>query len=465
MKHLSAILLSGSLAVCAQAQTLTNVTIQPGTPNECQLVGITISGTTPNNGQLQGFGPSFSPGNDTLYVKLRYTGSGGGSASFSQPIPGIAQFSAGAHWVVVRLVHLPDSTVMDEFTRAFTVSPGNLNPDAGVFNDTIMCNSGAAFPLISVLDGTPDAGGQWLNPNSQPVNNGLFDPGQSPEGFYTYQFDLLAPCNSASQEVLIQYYPSNSPGLNGTVQVCASGGPAVDLFSELGGTPYTPGTWTFGGNAHDATFVPGVDACGIYTYTVPGVGSCASASSTVNVQCVQPPNAGVGGTLSLCYNDSSENLSLVVTGEQTSGRWIDQAGFTLANYNQPVNVALNGAQAFGYVVSALPCPNDTSFVVVTLVGPPCTIGLEEINGNIARFELMPNPAQTEVVLELELQRSSGDHWMELVDVNGRVLRTEQLNIAGTYLRRAINVSDLPRGAYLVRIGSADGSVVRRLMVK
>jgi hypothetical protein len=130
-----------------------------------------------------------------------------------------------------------------------------------------------------------------------------------------------------------------------------------------------------------------------------------------------------------------------------------------------VNLAINGAQTYGYLVASAVCPNDTSFVEVTLVGPPCTIGMDEQDGNFARFELMPNPAQSEVVLEVELQHSSGDHWMELVDVNGRVLRTGTLNIAGTFLRHTINVSDLPRGAYMVRIGSADGSAVRRLMVK
>jgi hypothetical protein len=464
MKHLSAILLSGACAILAQAQTLTNVTIQPTSPNECQLVGVTISGTTPNNGQLQGFGPSFSPGNDTLYIDLRYTGSGGGSAPFSQPIPGIAQFTPGAHWIVVTLIHLPDSAEMDEFTRALTVAPGT-NPDPGEYGSIEVCSGDANVSLISILGGTPSSGGVWFNPNNQVVANGIFDPGQSVEGFYSYVFDLEPPCADAQQQVLVTYLPSNSPGQNGAVQVCATGGPTVDLFAELGGTPYVPGTWSFNGNSHGPTFVPGVDACGVYTYTVPGQGNCGTASAIVNVQCVQPPNAGVGGSIALCYNDSSENLSPIVTGEQTNGVWIDQAGFTLAQYNQPVNCALNGAQNYGYLVTSAVCPNDTSFVAVTLVGPPCTIGMDEQDGNIARFELMPNPAQTEVVLELELQRSSGDHWLELTDVNGRILRTAPLNIAGTFLRHTINVSDLPRGAYMVRIASADGSVVRRLMVK
>ncbi len=236
MKHLSAILLSGSLTVCAHAQTLTNVTIQPTNPNECQLVGVTISGTLPNNGNPQGFGPSFSPGNDTLYIKFRYTGSGGGNAPFSQPIPGVAQFTPGDHWIVVTLIHLPDSAVMDEFTRAFTVAPGT-NPDAGEFGSTEVCSGDANIPLISLLGGNPTTGGVWYNPNNQLVSNGIFDPGQSIEGFYSYVFDLEPPCVDAQQQVLVTYLPSNSPGLNGTVQVCAAGGPTVDLFAELGGIP------------------------------------------------------------------------------------------------------------------------------------------------------------------------------------------------------------------------------------
>lgn len=462
MRNLYTTLLLSGLPFLAAAQPgLTNVTIQPTNPNACQLVGITVNGTLPNNGQPQGFVPSFSADNDTLYVRFNASGSGGGNAGFSQQIPGIAQFDAGQHWIVVTL--FINNNEVDEVTVTFNVSPP-FNPDAGLFNDTLLCNSGPPFPLIGVLDGDPDPGGTWVNPNGQVVNNGLFDPGQSPEGFYTYQFDLLPPCIPASQQVLFSYFPNNSPGLNGSVPVCATGGPAVELISELGGTPYTPGTWTKpGGGSHSGTFVPGVDACGVYTYTVPGVGSCPAPTATVNVQCVQPPNAGVGGSIALCFNDSAENLSLVVTGEQSGGVWIDQGGFTVGQYNGNVNCAFNGAQTYGYLVTAPPCPNDTSFVVVTLVGPPCTIGMAE-DATVQRFDLMPNPAQDEVVLELEVNAAGGERAWELVDVNGRVLRSERLQMNGTYLRRTIPVQDLPRGVYMVRLLSAEGSMVKRLMV-
>ena len=444
------------------APTLTNVTIQPTNPNACQLVGITVNGTLPNNANPQGFVPSFSADLDTLFVQFNATGSGGGNAAFSQQIPGIAQFDAGQHWIVVTLYY--NGNPVDEFTVTFNVSPP-FNPDAGLFNDTTLCNSGPPFPLLNVLDGNPTPGGVWLNPLGQVVNNGLFDPGQSPEGFYTYQFDLLPPCTSAAQQVLLSYIPNNSAGLNGSVAVCTVGASPVDLLSELGGTPYTPGTWTKpGGGSHNGTYTPGVDPCGVYTYTVPGIAPCPSASATVNVQCVQPPNAGVGGSIALCYNDSAENLSLVVTGEQSGGVWIDQGGFVVGQYNGNVNCAFNGAQTYGYMVTAPPCPNDTSFVVVTLVGPPCTIGIEE-DASVERFELMPNPANDQVTLELEVNAAGGTRTLELLDVNGRVLRTEQLTMSGTFLRRSIPVQDLPRGAYLVRLRTMQGGSVKRLMLR
>jgi len=463
MRKLYATLTLAGLPLMAAAQPgLTTVTIQPTNPNACQLVGITVNGTLPNNGSPQGFVPSFSADNDTLFVQFNTTGSGGGNAPFSQPIPGIAQFDAGQHWIIVTMFY--NGNEVDEVIVPFNVTPP-FNPDAGLFNDTTLCNSGPPFPLINVLDGDPTPGGQWINPIGQVVNNGLFDPGQSPEGFYTYQFNLLPPCVSAAQQVLILYFQNNSAGLNGSVPVCSAGGDPVDLFSELGGTPYSPGTWTKpGGGAHSGTFLPGVDPCGIYTYTVPGEPPCPSASATVNVQCVQPPNAGVGGSIALCYNDSAENLSVVVTGEQSGGVWIDQNGFVVGPYNGNVNCAFNGAQTYGYLVTAPPCPNDTSFVVVTLVGPPCTIGMAE-DATVQRFELMPNPAQEEVILELEVNAVGGERAWELLDVNGRVLRAERLRMNGTFLRRAIAVQDLPRGVYMVRLLSDEGSMVKRLMLR
>ncbi|MCL4282455.1 MAG: PKD domain-containing protein, partial [Flavobacteriales bacterium] len=92
------------------------------------------------------------------------------------------------------------------------------------------------------------------------------------------------------------------PGTNGSITVCANSA-AFNLFTQLGGTPATGGTWTDPtGNAHGALFTPGTDPGGIYTYTVTGVGACgtSTASATVTVAVNTPPDAGTPGSITLC---------------------------------------------------------------------------------------------------------------------------------------------------------------------
>lgn len=447
------------LFLSAEAQHINNVTISPQSPTECTLISFTITGALPQSGQLQNFVPSVGP--NTITVDLNAAGGTSGNANFNQTIPGLGPFSPGSYTLTVHLVY--NGNVADTWTGPLVVGPG-VNADPGEYAETSVCNSAPSFQLITVLGGTPDAGGEWLDPLGQPVNNGQFHPGISPEGYYTYLFDLQPPCHDTDQQVLIVYTQSNSPGLPGTVQVCATGGAAVDLFSHLGGTPDAGGTWTHNGTAFSGTFHPGVDACGPYVYTVPGVPPCTAASATVTVQCVQPPNAGTDGSVILCENDTSEVLNNYITGEPNTGFWLDPGGFSLGPYNVAVNCSVVGAGVYSYVVQSQFCPSDTSHVTVTLQPLPCTPGFQEFPGNVARLDLLPNPARDQVTVELELGKPSNGATLDVLDVNGAVVRHMPLTINGTFLRRTLDLADLPRGAYLVRVSSAEGSAVRRLML-
>lgn len=453
---LSALLLCAFLG---QAQQINNVIISPSVISVCTVMDLTVIGVLPASAQPQSFSPSVT--GQTLTVTYSATGGGGGNVPFNVSLEGLGPWGLGEWTLVVNLVY--NGNTVDTYTTNFTVVPG-FNPDAGEEGDTAVCNTGASFPLLSVLNGTPDDGGDWAFQDGTPVNNGLFVPGLSPEGFYTYTFDVSEPCQDAFSQVLVYYIPNNSPGTGGTVQVCAVGVPPVDLFAELGGTPLPGGTWTKpGGAAHNGTFIPGTDPCGNYTYTVPGVAPCGPSSAIINVQCVQPPNAGIDASLTVCANDSVENLNATLTAEPNSGIWISPDGFTIGGFNSNINIQLNGPGAYGYVVSSPTCPPETAFVNVDTV--TCFVGVDEFAANVARFELAPNPASDQVTIELELTRAVSMFTLELVDVNGQVVRTEPLRSTGVITRRILSVADLPKGAYIVRLTSVDGQVVRKLMVR
>lgn len=84
---------------------------------------------------------------------------------------------------------------------------------------------------------------------------------------------------------------------------------------------------------------------------------------------------------------------------------------------------------------------------------------------LTALTLSPNPASDRVRVELELNTPMPTARMELVDIHGRVLRSEalrQLPAGRTTLE--ITTGDLLPGVYRVRIQSADGQVSRALVV-
>ena len=75
-------------------------------------------------------------------------------------------------------------------------------PDAGTSSTATVCANWLPVDMITLLGGTPDAGGTWTGPNSQP-HGALFDPAVDPSGLYTYTVDPGAPCVPATASVAV----------------------------------------------------------------------------------------------------------------------------------------------------------------------------------------------------------------------------------------------------------------------
>ncbi|MBK8949920.1 MAG: hypothetical protein IPM68_14000 [Flavobacteriales bacterium] len=98
-------------------------------------------------------------------------------------------------------------------------------------------------------------------------------------------------------------------GTDGAITVCSDAAP-FDLFALLTGAT-TGGTWTApGGATVGATFSPGTDAAGIYTYTVTTGAPCpGNDQSTVTVTVVDLPDPGTDGSITLCSTDAPADSS------------------------------------------------------------------------------------------------------------------------------------------------------------
>ena len=87
------------------------------------------------------------------------------------------------------------------------------------------------------------------------------------------------------------------------------------------------------------------------------------------------------------------------------------------------------------------------------------IGFDPVASNVA-MRLQPNPASSNV--QVSLKGVSGNVNMSLIDMSGRVVSTTQFNAEnGT----SINVSNLAKGAYFVRITNDKFSKVEKLIVR
>jgi hypothetical protein len=89
-------------------------------------------------------------------------------------------------------------------------------------------------------------------------------------------------------------------------------------------------------------------------------------------------------------------------------------------------------------------------------------GLDEkpFSGRLAFY---PNPASHSITIDLELDEAS-DIQLELLDVSGRVFHSVELKNRSLVNNFEMDVSSIPEGVYFLRISTASGRIVKKVMV-
>ncbi|MGE5943200.1 MAG: T9SS type B sorting domain-containing protein [Flavobacteriales bacterium] len=137
--------------------------------------------------------------------------------------------------------------------------------DVGIGGDFVLCFSQTPINLFTLLEGTPDVGGEWIPKLAG--TTGLFNPAIEKSGTYTYYFPD-SECSDDKAEIHITLVKQSNPGIsNQSVQVCVNSG-GVDLFETLGPTADSGGSWSPLLASGTGFFDPKIDAPGTYTYTV-----------------------------------------------------------------------------------------------------------------------------------------------------------------------------------------------------
>ncbi|MCB0791681.1 MAG: gliding motility-associated C-terminal domain-containing protein, partial [Flavobacteriales bacterium] len=239
--------------------------------------------------------------------------------------------------------------------------------DAGTAGAATLCSDAGPFDLFAALNGTPQSGGTWTDPNGDPTP-GLFDPLVGPTGSYTYTVAAPAPCPAASATLIVEVTPAPDAGSDATTAYCESG-LISSLLTELGGAPDPGGQWADpNGVAFGGTLDPATDLPGTYTYVVQGVAPCANDTASLVVAIVSPADAGEDGSTMVCSNDLPFDLLPLLEGTpQPGGGWSGPSGATSGTIDP--SVMLGGIYTYT-VAGTPPCPDAQADVLVDIIPVP-----------------------------------------------------------------------------------------------
>src|SRR5690606_24236819 len=151
------------------------------------------------------------------------------------------------------------------------------NPNPGTNGTLTLCSTDSPTDLFNSLGGSPDAGGTWSPALSS--GTGVLNPAVDAAGTYTYTLNACGG-GTLTSTVTVTINPAPNAGTDGSVTLC-NNDPSTDLFTSLGGTPGTGGSWSPAMSSGSGIFNPSVDAAGVYTYTI--TNSCGSSTATVTV--------------------------------------------------------------------------------------------------------------------------------------------------------------------------------------
>ncbi|GGG54245.1 hypothetical protein GCM10010976_26530 [Bizionia arctica] len=281
------------------------------------------------------------------------------------------------------------------------------------------------YDLFNSLDGTPDSGGTW----SPTLNSGtgIFDPALDAPGIYTYTVASSGTtCNNASASVTVSFVMQPEAGTDGSLEICEDDTNTYDLFNSLGGTPDSDGTWSPTLNSGTGLFDPAIDAPGTYTYTVSRSGStCIDASASVAVSFIEPPLAGIDGSLDICEDDTNtyDLFNSLGGTPDTGGIWSPALNSGTGLFNPAFDAP--GTYTYTVVSSNGVCNDASASVTVSLITAPVA-GLNGI------LEICPDDSNTyDLFNSLGGTPDSGGTWSPSLN-SGTGVFDPALDTAGTY---------------------------------
>jgi large repetitive protein len=291
--------------------------------------------------------------------------------------PGTYQFT---YYVTASAPCVDDST-----TITVTVETP-LNAGTNAVLD--VCSNNGTTDLFTLL-GSANAGGTWSPALAS--GTGGFNPLVDAPG--TYMYSLTNSCGTVTSSVVVTVTQAPNAGTNSATNICVIDG-VTNLFTFLGSSAQTGGTWSPALASGTGEFNPLLDTAGVYTYTVTAISPCApdsSAQITVTIS-DSPAPIVLDANPEFCQanNPTVADLNAAIRVTGTISWYADATSTTPLNLTDAL---LDGEDYFARQTTGSGCESSQSVEITATVNNVATPTL--VNSNL---ELCINDSPT--ILEL-----------------------------------------------------------------
>ncbi len=303
--------------------------------------------------------------------------------------------------------------------------------------DQFFCKDVSNPPSISDLDASGN--NNWYSTMNSPTPLSL---GTSLVNGQSYFASTVAPpCESEDRlEVIAHLLEPNKAGSSTPVKICSSEistTAPIDLFSKLGGIPDATGVWTgplstTNGNQGtlDVSTLTVDGSPYVFTYTVSTSSVCPPAKATISIDVIPSPDAGSGGSLSVCSDSPSQNLFLSLGGSpETGGSWSP----ALTSGTGFFDPKIDAAGIYTYTVSGVfPCPDARATVNVVVSQVPKA-------GVDANLKICSNGFPQDLFVLLGNTAQSGGFWSPAM-ASGSGIYNPSVDPAGIYTYTVMGIA-------------------------
>jgi Zn-dependent metalloprotease len=351
----------------------------------------------------------------------------------------------------------------------YTQSTGGTPVGTGTSYTTPVINTTTTYYVENQISSPPA--------NTAAPDNNFGTGGQHNNTSTQYlEFTVLQPCTLLTADVY-----AGSSG-NKTFTVWDNAGNQLSQYTvNVPGTglqnitlniPFTPGSYRIGGTQMD---LYRNNSGASYPYTLPGViditGSSAGGAFyyyLYNWQVSQPPCTSTRTPVlctvgpvnisfstaafdTLCVNDGSLTLAASPAGGAFSGTGVSGTSFD-------PTTAGNGTHAITYTYTDT-SSNCTAAITQNIYVDACLgITAPVTQGSISVY---PNPAQTELNLDLQLLQSQ-TVTINLVNVLGQTVMASSSELPAGMNRLRLNTANLPRGVYFLEVMTSGGRQIQKV---